>query len=469
MLADVFAELGVALTPAIAEALYAGLVTDTGRFQYSNTTPKALRLAAELRRGGRDLQRVFQGVYESMQFAKLKLLARALERATLHEDGRVVVSYLLRDDFGEVGAVEPYSEGIIDVLRAVEGAELAALIREPPRDGGPARKISLRSSTERVDVSAIARKSGGGGHRQAAGFSSDLSIEEITAFIVSEFAALPGRARLSDRADAMAIPKGLDPTGVILVDKPAGPSSFAVLAGVRSRTRAKTGHAGTLDPFATGLLLLLSGRATTTGIMLRRASQALPHRRRSLASDDDGRSRGRAARRARAAQPRRSSRRALAALRGEVELPIPTASAVKIGGERAYRLHRKGVAVEMPLRRSRVDALDVIAYTDGIATLDLRVSSGTYVRSIADALGGHCVALRRTEVGPFSVAEADAERVIPTRGGARARRADARRGRGRADRQESQPIARPSRSRRRRSRARAGGRLRAAGRQAMGG
>jgi tRNA pseudouridine55 synthase len=103
---------------------------------------------------------------------------------------------------------------------------------------------------------------------------------------------------------------------------------------------------------------------------------------------------------------------ALASLRGEVELPIPTASAVKIGGERAYRLHRKGVAVEMPMRRSRVDALDVIAYTDGIATLDLRVSTGTYVRSIADALGGHCVTLRRTEIGPFSVDEADAEYVL---------------------------------------------------------
>jgi tRNA pseudouridine55 synthase len=103
---------------------------------------------------------------------------------------------------------------------------------------------------------------------------------------------------------------------------------------------------------------------------------------------------------------------ALAGLRGEVELPIPTASAVKIGGERAYKLHRKGVVVEMPLRRSQVDALDVIAYTAGIATLDLRVSSGTYVRSIADALGGHCVSLRRTEVGPFSVEEADVERVL---------------------------------------------------------
>jgi bifunctional oligoribonuclease and PAP phosphatase NrnA len=191
VLADVFADLEVVLTPAIATGLYAGLVTDTGRFQYSNTTPKALRLAAQLVEAGADLQQIFQGVYESMPFPKMLLLARALDRAALYEDGRVVVSYLVRSDFGEVGAVEPYSEGVIDVLRAVEGVELAALIREPPRDGSPARKISLRSSSERVDVSAIARASGGGGHRQAAGFSSDLSIDEITAFIVAAYAALP--------------------------------------------------------------------------------------------------------------------------------------------------------------------------------------------------------------------------------------------------------------------------------------
>ena len=142
MLADVLGALDIPLTPEIAEALYAGLVTDTGRFQYANTTPKALRLAAELLEAGADIQRIFQGVYESMQFAKAKLLARALDRATMHEQGRVVVSFLLRSDFGEVGAAEPYSEGIIDVLRSVEGAELAVLIREPLRDGTAARKVS---------------------------------------------------------------------------------------------------------------------------------------------------------------------------------------------------------------------------------------------------------------------------------------------------------------------------------------
>ena len=187
---DLLEELGVELTPEIAEALYIALVTDTGRFQYTNTTPKALRLAAELVEAGADVHKIFQDVYESVQFAKLKLLARALERAEIYEGGRLVISYLLRGDFAEVGAAEPYSEGIIDYLRAVEGADMAALIREPPRGDGPAKRISLRASADELDVSKIARASGaGGGHRQAAGFSSNDSIEGITEFIRREFAA----------------------------------------------------------------------------------------------------------------------------------------------------------------------------------------------------------------------------------------------------------------------------------------
>jgi bifunctional oligoribonuclease and PAP phosphatase NrnA len=189
LLRDLLEELDVELTPPIAEALYIALVTDTGRFQYTNTTPKSLRLAAELVEAGADLHRIFQGVYESVQFAKLKLLARALERAQVYEGGRLVVSYLLRNDFSEVGAAEPYSEGIIDYLRAVEGADMAVLIREPPRAAGPTRRVSLRASHDELDVSAIARKSNGGGHRQAAGFSSEASIEEITDFVRREFAA----------------------------------------------------------------------------------------------------------------------------------------------------------------------------------------------------------------------------------------------------------------------------------------
>jgi len=187
VLRDVFAELGVELTSEIAEALYIALVTDTGRFQYSNTTAKALRLAAELVEAGADVHAIFRRVYETVQFAKLKLLARALERAQIYDGGRLVVSYLLKSDFTDIGAAEAYSEGIIDYLRMVEGADMAALIREPTRSDGPARRVSLRASNDELDVSAIARKSGGGGHRQAAGFSSDASLEEITEFIQREF------------------------------------------------------------------------------------------------------------------------------------------------------------------------------------------------------------------------------------------------------------------------------------------
>jgi phosphoesterase RecJ-like protein len=186
---DLLQALGVELTPEIAEPLYIALVTDTGRFQYSNTTPKALRLAAELVEAGADVHQVFRQVYENVDLAKLKLLARVLDRAQVHDGGRVVVSYLLRGDFADVGAEEPYSEGLIDYLRSVEGAQLVALIREPPRAEGPARRVSLRASSDEVDVSRIARASGGGGHRQAAGFSSERSIDEITAFIRREFAA----------------------------------------------------------------------------------------------------------------------------------------------------------------------------------------------------------------------------------------------------------------------------------------
>jgi tRNA pseudouridine55 synthase len=206
-------------------------------------------------------------------------------------------------------------------------------------------------------------------------------------------------------------PRGLSPSGLLLVDKPAGPSSFAIVAQVRRRTGARTGHAGTLDPFATGLLLLLSGRATKLASCFvgldKRYVTEIDLTARTATGDPEGDVVER-----RAPPGRDELEARLERLRGEIELPIPAASAVKIGGERAYRLARRGVALEMPLRRSRVTALDVITYSDGAVALDLRVSSGTYVRAIADALGGHCRTLRRTEVGPFRVEDADPERVI---------------------------------------------------------
>ncbi|MGD0165780.1 MAG: bifunctional oligoribonuclease/PAP phosphatase NrnA [Gaiellaceae bacterium] len=190
VLRDLFSELEVKLTPEIAEALYIALVTDTGRFQYANTSPKTLRLGAELLEAGADAHRIFQRVYETIELSKLRLLARALEHLQVFEGGRLVVSHLERKDFEDSGAASGASEGVIDSLRAVAGVEMSALIQEPPeRDG---RRVSLRSSRDDLDVSEIARKEGGGGHRRAAGFATKLELDELIAFLREEFSARAG-------------------------------------------------------------------------------------------------------------------------------------------------------------------------------------------------------------------------------------------------------------------------------------
>jgi tRNA pseudouridine55 synthase len=206
-------------------------------------------------------------------------------------------------------------------------------------------------------------------------------------------------------------PRALSPSGILLVDKPAGPTSFDIVAATRRRTGARTGHAGTLDPFASGLLLLLSGAATRlqgrfVGLDKRYLTE-IDVKTRTTTGDPEGEV-------VEEHEPPTGDElgERLAVLRGVVELPIPAASAVKIGGERAYKLHRRGVAVEMPVRRMTVRDISLDGYDDGVARLDLLVSSGTYVRAIAEALGGHCRTLRRTEIGPFSIDEADAERII---------------------------------------------------------
>jgi tRNA pseudouridine55 synthase len=197
--------------------------------------------------------------------------------------------------------------------------------------------------------------------------------------------------------------RALEPAGVALVDKPAGPSSFAIVAQIRRATGARTGHAGTLDPFATGLLLILSGRSTKLAPRLVGLDKRYVTTIDLTATTTTGDPEGDVVERHDPPHDLDLDR-----LRGAIELPVPAASAVKIGGERAYRLHRRGVEVEMPSRRSLVHALDVLDHDGATVTLDLRVSSGTYVRAIAQALGGHCVTLRRTEVGPFGIDRARA-------------------------------------------------------------
>jgi phosphoesterase RecJ-like protein len=187
---DLMRGLGVEPTLAIAEALYVGLVTDTGRFMYENTGTRAHVMAAELIEAGVDVVDVYRRLYEGTPFAKLKLYARALEHVRRYDDGRLTLTELTIEDYRSTGAEESYSEGLIDMLRSVERTKVAVLVRDVLTEGRHGvKKVSLRSSDGQVDVSAIARVKGGGGHRQAAGFSSELPIEDLVGFLRDQIAA----------------------------------------------------------------------------------------------------------------------------------------------------------------------------------------------------------------------------------------------------------------------------------------
>jgi bifunctional oligoribonuclease and PAP phosphatase NrnA len=181
--------LGAEITPEIASALYVALVTDTGRFMYENTGPAAHRMAAELIEAGVDVHDTYRRLYERIPIEKLHLVSRAIERIERYEDCKLAVTYISLDDYAQTGADDSLTEGIIDHVRALEGTEVAAMVRDKTDDGRAARKVSLRSTNGNVDVSAIARKHGGGGHPRAAGFSTDLGYSELVESLCAEVKA----------------------------------------------------------------------------------------------------------------------------------------------------------------------------------------------------------------------------------------------------------------------------------------
>ncbi|HEY5710214.1 MAG TPA: bifunctional oligoribonuclease/PAP phosphatase NrnA [Solirubrobacterales bacterium] len=178
--------LEVQITPEIASALYVGLVTDTGKFMYENTNAHTHRIAAELIDAGVEVDETYRRLYEHVPLEKLRLLSRALDGIERYCDDQLVLTYITEADYEATGAGEEMTEGIIDHLRSVEGAKVAALIRDQGDRGRSARKASLRSSGGEIDVSAMARKHGGGGHKRAAGFSTDLELKELVAFLCDE-------------------------------------------------------------------------------------------------------------------------------------------------------------------------------------------------------------------------------------------------------------------------------------------
>jgi phosphoesterase RecJ-like protein len=184
--------LGGRITPEIASALYVGLVTDTGKFMYENVNAGTHRIAADLIEAGVEVDETYRRLYEHVPIEKLRLVSRALDGIQRHCDGTLVLTYITSADYEATGAGEEMTEGIIDHLRSVEGSKVAALIRDQGTRGRAARKVSLRSSSGDVDVSAIARAHGGGGHKRAAGFSTELELDELVHVLCGEVGAQLG-------------------------------------------------------------------------------------------------------------------------------------------------------------------------------------------------------------------------------------------------------------------------------------
>ncbi|HVD85896.1 MAG TPA: bifunctional oligoribonuclease/PAP phosphatase NrnA [Solirubrobacterales bacterium] len=181
--------LGAKITPEIASALYVGLITDTGKFMYENTNAHTHRVAADLIDAGVNVDDTYRRLYEHVTIEKLRLVSRALDGISSYCDGKLVVSYITTADYEATGAAEEMTEGLIDNLRSIEGVKVAAVIRDLGDRGRSARKVSLRSSAGDVDVSVIARVNGGGGHKRAAGFSTDLEFEQLVEFLAGEVSA----------------------------------------------------------------------------------------------------------------------------------------------------------------------------------------------------------------------------------------------------------------------------------------
>ena len=185
---EIAKRLGATVTPEIAAALYVGLITDTGKFMYENTGAGTHRMAAELIDAGVDVADTYRRLYERVPPEKLRLIGRALEKIERFDEGRLAVTYISADDYAATGGSETLTEGVIDFLRSLDGTAVAAVIRDKTDDSRAARKVSLRSTDGAVDVSAISRSQGGGGHRRAAGFGTDLPYDELVEYLRAEVA-----------------------------------------------------------------------------------------------------------------------------------------------------------------------------------------------------------------------------------------------------------------------------------------
>ena len=393
--------LGGDLTADVAACLYAGLVTDTGRFQYEATTPETLRFAARLREHDFDHARLVQALYDDNPRSFLEVLGVALGRLQHVASVDLVWTYLLQEDLRAYDVHAGDTDDLIDVIRTARDADVAAVLKQQ-RDGR--FKVSVRSRGGH-DLATAAAAFGGGGHRLAAGYTSEHGPAGTIDRLVDVLAGAP----------ATHVSPGPAPEGLLLIDKPGGVTSHDAVARVRRALGTKkVGHAGTLDPMATGLLVIGVGRATRLlrflgdlpkvyegtfrlGIettTLDADGEVVKETPVGAVSEDD------------------AIRASMAARLGASAQTPPAFSAVKVGGRKLYEAARRGEHVEAPARIVRVDRFDLVRRDGADVAFACQVSGGTYVRVLAADVGGslgvgaHLTALRRTAIGPFLVRDA---------------------------------------------------------------
>ena len=381
--------MGGPMPDDVAACLYAGLVTDTGRFQYQATTPETLRVAASLREHGFDHARLAQALYEDNAREYLPVAATALARVAYVPEADLVWTYLTQADLSDAGAHPADTDDLIDLIRTARDVDVAAVLKQQ-RDGR--FKVSARSRG-RHDLAAVAAAFGGGGHRLAAGYTSEHGPP----------APSPGWSLRSK-----AIPSSVsDPEGLLLVDKPTGVTSHDVVDMVRRAlgTR-KVGHAGTLDPMASGLLILGVGRATR----LLRFLGDLPKTYEGTARLGVRRRRSTRTARSRSERPVAASaddvRRRWPRSWGSMQRPPRTPrsrSAVASSTRRRARANGS-----KPRRARSGSSVRAPGDAGHRCRFPRRCSGGTYVRvlmaDVGDALGcgAHLTRLRRIAIGPFS-------------------------------------------------------------------
>ncbi len=387
--------LGAEITPEIASALYVGLITDTGKFMYENTNAHTHRIAAELIDAGVAVDDTYRRLYEHVPIEKLRLLSRALDGIQRYCGERLVVSYITAADYEASGGGEEMTEGIIDHLRSIEGSQGGGADPRPGRSR-PRRAQGQPALQRRRD-----RRLGDGARARGRGAQAGRRL------LHRPRARRAGQLPLR-RSQSPARPLSMAAAGagsVLLCDKPAGKTSHDVVLAVRRERRGeKVGHAGTLDPFATGLLLVLIGRATR----LQRFLVELP---KTYVARGPARL---------ALEHRRSRRRADArpdACPDSLELPtgtvrqrVPMTSAVRVGGERLYRKAHRGEVVETPEREVEVYRAELLGSDAESAEYEIECSAGTYIRTLIETLDdAYCAELRRTAIGPFRIEDAGRE------------------------------------------------------------